>query len=521
MRSVLLYSLTLLSFFQGETVAQITPYERTPPVKHNPIGAYPKLHNAKSWDGREPGEYTLKFKINGIKPGDTVYLADYHLDGKYLRDTAVVDKKGMADFKGDKKLQRGMYLFVLPAKRGYFEFLVDDDQNFTITTDTAYYEGDYYTKMKILGSDQNQGFLEYQLGKSKIVEEIIQIDEQSKADTSKATREPLAKRRAELMEKKNNYDSDYIKAHPDHILSRFLYAMVDADFPSELPTLPDGTKDSMAPYRYYKTHYWDHVDLNEDALVRMPVNIIKQKLDLYFDKVLLPDADSCIQACSMLMKKCANSIEIEKYVIWYLTNRFETSNIMGLDRAFVYMAFETYCNGKAWWADSATIDKMCENAHRRKWTLQGEIAPALELQDDKGSWVNTGNVVAPYTILIFWDPTCGHCREVMPKLAKAYEENKGKGWKVMALYPSDKKKEWTDYMKEHPEVSGFTHLVRGEVRSQFYADQLYKYYVIASPTIFVLDEKKEILANRIDVEKLSDFINHMDKMKNAKGNGEF
>ena len=250
----------------------------------------------------------------------------------------------------------------------------------------------------------------------------------------------------------------------------------------------------------------------------MPVNIIKQKLDLYFDKVILPDPDSCVKASNMLMEKTKNSIEMEKYIIWYLTNRFETSNIMGLDRAFVHMALNTYCSGKAWWADSNTIDKMCENANRRRFTLIGETAPTLELADNSGKRINTSTIQAPFTILVFWDPTCGHCREVIPKLAKINADNKAKGWQVIALYPSDKKKEFNEFMVEHPEVNTFTHLVRGEVKSQYYADQLYKYYVIASPTIFVLDSNKEILANRIDVDKIADFIEHVEKAKAAKSN---
>jgi len=96
--------------------AQITPYQRTAPVKINNIGVYPKLTNTKNWDGREAGTYSLRFKIRGLKPGDTAYIADYYLDNKYLRDTAVVDKKGLISFTGNKKLQRGMYLFVMPKK---------------------------------------------------------------------------------------------------------------------------------------------------------------------------------------------------------------------------------------------------------------------------------------------------------------------------------------------------------------------------------------------------------------------
>jgi thiol-disulfide isomerase/thioredoxin len=292
--------------------------------------------------------------------------------------------------------------------------------------------------------------------------------------------------------------------------------LVGVEIPSQLPTKADGTKDSAYPFNYFKQHYWDHVDFNEDGLVRMPVNVLKTKLDFYFDKVIVPDADTCIIASEKLLEKCKNSIENEKYIIWYLTNRFESSNIMGLDRVFVHLALSNYCSGKAWWVDSATVAQMCQNAFRRSHSLIGAPAPELELKNLDSAWVKTNSIKASYTITIFWDPTCGHCKEIMPKLAKIYEANKAKGWKVVALSSGDKKKEWYEYVKDHPETKQFIHLIRGEVQSQKYADALYSYYVIASPTIYIMDADKKIIANRIDVDKIEEFINHTDEFIKSK-----
>jgi hypothetical protein len=108
----------------------------------------------------------------------------------------------------------------------------------------------------------------------------------------------------------------------------------------------------------------------------------------------------------------------------------------------------------------------------------------------------------------------------MPKLAKIYEANKDKGWKVIALSSGDKKKEWEEYYNTHPETQAFTHLIRGEVQSQKYADALYSYYVVSSPTIYVLDADRKIVANRIDVDKMVDFLKHLDEERDQKAAAE-
>jgi len=515
---------------QLESDLKFTPYYRTAPVKPNVFGNYPKLKNAPAWDGREAGIYSVRFKFRTITPakatpkitniyaGDTVYLADHNIGGKYLRDTAIIDKNGVANFRGTKKLQRGMYLFVFPKKRDYFEFMIDDDQDFQIDFDTAWSTRDYYLKMTSTGSVENASFIEYQKGKIVVIEKLMAIDEEIQKDSAgpQALLDSLNTVRDRYLNDKGNFDSAYIIKNPGHLLSKFLIAMIGVPYPETLPVMADGKADSTFAFRWYKEHYWDHIDFADDGLLRMPVNIVKQRLDFFFEKIIVPDADSCIKEAEKIMDACKNTIEMEKYVIWYLTNRFESSNIMGMDRAFVRMAISTYCQGKSWWVDSSTINKMCENAFRRAHTLIGETAPELELKDIKGNWVNTEKIRGQYVIFIFWDPTCGHCKEVLPKLAKILADNKDKGWKVVALTSGDKKKEWEEYYNSHPETQTFTHLIRGEVQSQKYADNLYSYYVIASPTIFVLDANRKIVANRVDVDKMVDFLAHLDSEKEKK-----
>lgn len=513
-----LLTLIITTLTVSQIIAQITPYERPYEVnKVSLVGDYPKIKEVKPWDGRTAGDYSIKIQLKGLQEGEMVFLADHHIGGKYLRDTAIVGKKGMAEFTGNRLLQRGMYLFVLPQKKDYFEFLIGDDQDFTLQGDTSWTEHNYYKTMNAIGSDENEWFINYQLSKTNIIEKLIEVDQQIKKDSSEENLAKWNPVKDELLKEKTAYDSVFISQHPNSMIARFLYALKPIKIP-ETPIKEDGTIDSNFAYQYYKAHFWDHVDFHEDALVRMPINLFKDKLDEYFDKVIIPDADSCINACNFLLRKAENSIENEKYLIWYLTNHFESSKIMGLDRVFVHMAMSQYCAGRTWWVDSTTVARMCNNAYRRSYSLIGAQARDLQLKNERDQWINTNNIQAPFTIVMFWDPTCGHCKEAMPKIAEIYKNNKDKGWKVVTLASGNKRKEWLEYLEEHKEISEFTNLIRGEVLEQKYADNLQSYYVIASPTIFVLDENKKIVANRIDVDKMEDFINMLADRKKKESN---
>ena len=99
--SMALCAATMPVMAQTDLIDYKQPVPYTPKfkmVKQNNVGIYPKLKDAPIWNGERKGFYSLKFKINGLKPGDEVYLADNYNGNKYLRDTTVVDKKGLATF---------------------------------------------------------------------------------------------------------------------------------------------------------------------------------------------------------------------------------------------------------------------------------------------------------------------------------------------------------------------------------------------------------------------------------------
>ena len=103
-----------------------------------------------------PG-YSIKITAKGLKEGSTCLLANYYGDKQYIKDSAKVNAKGEVIFKGSEKWPQGIYIFVPPNKK-YFDFIMDDGQNFSLETDTT----DYIKTMKVKGSEENKFFYEYQ-----------------------------------------------------------------------------------------------------------------------------------------------------------------------------------------------------------------------------------------------------------------------------------------------------------------------------------------------------------------------
>lgn len=436
--------------------------------------------------------HNIKVKFTGLK--DTVaYLGNYYGDKQYLQDTAKIDKNGLVVFQGKDKLPGGLYLVVTPRKT-YFEIVVDKEQNFSLETDTA----DFIGSMKIKGSTDNELFYEYLRNGVKLQKQIMELnkslaDKKTKADSTAVTDQQKA-----LNKQLEDYRSNFAKEHPTTLLAKLFNAIPEPTIP-DAPILENGRKDSTFAYRYYRAHFLDNVDIADDRLLRTP--IYHQKLSKYFTQVIpqIPDTIS-MEAVKVTERAKANA-ETFKYVVWWLTYHYETSKIMGMDAVFVNMVEKYYMTNQVTWVDSAQKAKIIDRAQKIAPNMLGNKAPMLNLRDMYLNKVSTAEVKNPYVVMIFWDPTCGHCKKEVPKLDSLYKKTlKAQGIEVVAINLEGDQKVWMDYIKDHD--LEWINLWDPYNESDFRK----KYDIYSTPVIYILDKDRKIRAKRISVEQVGEVI---------------
>jgi len=442
------------------------------------------------------GGFDIKITIKGLKD-TTCQLAYYFGDKQYIKDSARVDKNGSLTFKGDAELPGGIYLIVMPSKK-YFELIVDKEQKFSMETDTV----DYINSMKIKNSKDNEVFYEYLKWistKGQAIEALKKEMDEAKEDAAK-TKEIKDKQIAIDKEVKE-YKLKVIKDYPDFLLAKVFEASTDPEIP-EAPILPNGKKDSTFAFRYYKAHYFDKIDMKDDRLLRSPVfgNKIKQ----YLERLTAQIPDSINASADKMISLANPTGEIFKYLVYYITNTYEKSNIMGMDAVFVYMAKNYYLSGKAYWVEDAQKEKICDRVLALDPCLIGRKANNMRLLKNDFHPISLSDIKTKYTIVYFWDPSCGHCQKVTPQLKTFYDKYKKElDVEVLGVYIEADTTEWFKYIKEK-ELNWIN------AADLLGTAQFRKYYdIYSTPVAFLLDNEKRIIAKRIEVEQLEDFIkNH-------------
>ncbi|WP_212000719.1 TlpA family protein disulfide reductase [Chitinophaga sp. HK235] len=443
--------------------------------------------------------YQLSIKLKNYTSGK-LFLANYMGRTTYLADSADVSPSGEVILKGKTPLLPGIYLIVLPGKQQYVETLIDKQQVFSVTIDTT----DLINKTVYKGSPDNDLFLEY--NRFIFQQEALthNIASQLKAAQTAADSAKVLPLQQELGKKLQQYRQELVQKNPNAILSAIFKAMKEP----EIPQQPAG-EDSTFAYRYFKGHYWDDVELSTDRLVRTPV--LEGKLKKYFTQLVVNMPDSIIADCDALIARTRKSKEAFKFVLWWLTYNYESSPYMGMDAVFVHLVEKYYVPGDAFWLNDEQLNKIVNRAYTLAPNLIGQQAAPLELKDTASRPVSLYKTKAKFTVLVFWDPTCGHCKTEVPRLDSAFKASwKNKGVAIIGIKTEGTREDWLSFIKEH-KLNGWIHALDADNTTNY--RRLYDVY--STPVVYLLDENKKIVAKRLAVEQLNEFLEHAGQKKIA------
>lgn len=476
------------------------PAKPKDPAMEKPVGTAPGKHYPVS-----PKQQNLALTVHfkQLASGE-VLLAHYYANQNRVLDTAVIDAKGNCVFQADSAAPGGIYIVVMPSKR-HFEIVLTEEQKFKIDIpDTNH----IIETIKIEGSKENTAFYEHQRFMNEQgmkVEPLRAGLEKAKAANNKDSVALMNKKIAEIDSAVKQYKKDYQKKYPAMFMSKVLKFQEEPEpIPySQCPKKPDGTIDSTCTYWNYRDHYWDGMDWTDERLLRTPVYYNKMKF--WVDKVVPQHPDTLAANINWLLHQTEQSDDLYRYTLSYLTYNYESSKIMGFDAVFVSIVENNHAQRKAWWLTEELNKKIVDRAKQLKFTLLNSTAINLYLQDSAGKTVELAKINSDYTVVVFWDPTCSHCKVEVPELKTYYDSLRkaGVSIEVYAIYSELDYPTWRKYIREH-------HHTWKDVcarDAQELATAKYYYDVFSTPTLYLLDKNKKIIGKRVDPHGLRNVLN--------------
>jgi len=247
---------------------------------------------------------------------------------------------------------------------------------------------------------------------------------------------------------------------------------------------------------FLKLHFFDNVNfqdtllLNSNAWANKAISYLSLYGNSKLDQKQL-EAEF-IKAVTVMLSAAAVNPEIYKFILDYVVGGFDKYHFDGV---ITYIA------------DNFQDPFSCED-QARKTALQkkldnfkkisiGKIAPEIEVPDSIGKMIRLSAIQSEYTLVIFWSSECGHCVEMMPRVKQFYDSQKPRRVEVLAVSIDTSKTEWTSFLREEK-----LNWINVSELKGFNSKSTDDYNIFATPTMFLLDREKKILAKPISYREL-------------------
>ncbi|MBO4306881.1 MAG: DUF5106 domain-containing protein [Bacteroidales bacterium] len=439
--------------------------------------------------GKKDPKKGYKIVLHIDNADDSVmFLGNYYAGKTYVVDTARRDKKNNYVFEHkDRLLMPGMYFFTNPAYE-YVEFIIHNEEPY-FTFETS--RQNWTTNMRVKGSKENEYLFFFQRANRRIYYEI------DSAQKAMGEGEAFTAFRNRKMIELDSIKEVIIGQHPDCMLSLMMNATREPAVPTEDE---NGQKlSNRERWEYYMDHYFDYMALDDDAIVRTPEMIFSQRITNYLDKNLKnASAEIICTYVDKLIERARPSKEVFKYLVHTIAEKYLQSNIMSYDAVYVHMVKKYIETGDCFWMSPTTVDENVRRANTWEKLLIGKPAPPLIMRDTKGEIQSLYSLDHKYTLLIFWSPTCGHCKVIIPELYKKYAQYRDQydicAYAILSEPDDATRPKWYDFIQKNN--LDWLNIDGGEANIDWHE----VYDIETTPQIYLLDRDKVILAKKLNAE---------------------
>ena len=370
---------------------------------------------------------------------DTIlYLMKYKSD----KTQSIIDYSSIScnkkTFKSTSNYDEGIYVLTDSKQNPLFEILIGKDQKFSLHVKDMMDLNTY----KIKGSKETSDYFKVY---SKTIHNKLYI----KALESEIEYYPDNARKI---------DSIKIKLHD------YQESMLNKDKSSFLNTYIRFIEDSETD------HYFENLPLCDTRILNS--RLLKNKLDDYFDNHMAnQNADVICQNIDDLISKTNDCHEVRDYILWYLYSRYFNNDLI-----YIHLCDNYFSKLK--------INNLTQNIRNeiikrsdvlRKITI-GSTSPTFSYTDDEGNKIDLSEINAQNLVLFFYKPDCQKCtreKRILEQIKKRQKD-------LTILYINISEENYKNVSQ----------------------DIINQYDITTTPTIYLLNEDKEIIVKNIKAEEI-------------------
>ncbi len=430
-------------------------------------------------------QFQVIIKGKGVADSVAFFRASIFDDKNYIPKDTIRFKNGTASIKNAKSVIGGIYFLYFPATKQKISFVAQNQDNIILNID-----GNDYIQNTTINGVENQYFLKYQqLEKSlahfdstyaKEIASGRKFGQIQKAAYFKVKTDSLTAFRSIFLKKLKPNDVLYI--HFDALNK------LDASVPNK------------KNYEARKL-FINQFDLNTPRLFFTPN--IKNILIEYFSYYPL-QADSMIKGVDTVMSKVMCTNKAYSFVFDYVAKLMKNREIQNNTEGYTYFIKKYVKEGKCAFLEPKQKDQLLQElaqlqTQQLKDTCVNIVIPdTADVKRDLHQFAKNYN----YTVVIFFDPNCDHCKTEVPKMDSTINLLEQQllvkiGKFAICNAPGSSKNDWIDFINKYHLVNNYTHVLLGNdlpVRKAYDA--------FTNPLFYLIDRDAILLAKKTSPNNL-------------------
>lgn len=436
---------------------------------------------------------SLSFTLESNLSSGTQVILGYYLGERTFR-------KGIIDIGenggGTLRCQghEGLYFLVFPDTSMY-EFLVAGGNNYSLKINFA--EGKYHTTLS--AGKESMAYASY---KSETNDLSSKMNELRKSKSESNSPDEKSDINAELFRLKYDMDSltkSYATAYAGTLFGELLKARQPVTIPKF--SVPGNASNSdslrwMMGIQYFRHHYLDNITWSDRRLIYTPV--FADKINIYLDRIVAQKPDSLLSAIDEIMSRTSDTI-FHNFLNEFFLRKYERTKYKPVPEFVFAHVAQRFLNEESN-VPAEERQKIERELDRIRPALLENIAPDITLPGKDQKMYSLHDVIADHILLIFWQPGCSICTNVIGQLIPLLSKYNYLSIRVYTVSTDQNVQEWSENtIGKFPKSWVNVYETAGNQPSELYN-------IAYTPSLFLLDSDRRIIAKYFTVAQLDDLL---------------
>lgn len=254
----------------------------------------------------------------------------------------------------------------------------------------------------------------------------------------------------------------------------------------------DGNLSAQERKHIFQTEYLKNKNFSNENLIYSQVytDMVFSYLVSFNQKEFTPEQRETEyqKAVDLILAATNKNQTVYEFILGYLVHGFE---VLQMNRLIEYIA-DNYAETTCQTDEKTTLERKLLSQKMKP----GTVVPDFTMNDINGDPVTLSGVLKEKTLLLFWASWCPHCNEMI-----SFLKNRGiqkATMEVITISLDTGETEWKDAVRKHNIESWFNLCDFQE----WDGEAAIEYNIYATPTIFIIDKNRRILATPVTINDL-------------------